>query len=168
MLGVVMMTGIMTVFEMALALTGQSFLLKPEDPYRQGNFSSNELARRDQQILHLIRDPDHLLAIASDNDPSKDFCDHVLVRKDVEIRSHCYEDGAPVQSHACDNARLLGDLIDAVDSQEEKFLNSCALHVPGVQRILLQPDQSPGGYYRLFSCAVTADLTCNFESTRLD
>ena len=35
-LGAVMMTGIMAVLEMGLSLTGQSLLLKPEDPYYQG------------------------------------------------------------------------------------------------------------------------------------
>ena len=55
-MGVVMMTGIMTVVEMGLSLTGQSLLSKPEDPYQQNRLAG----KRDQDMLRLLHNPDDL------------------------------------------------------------------------------------------------------------
>ena len=52
-LGVVMVTGIMAVVEMGLSLTGQSLLLRPDDPYQQ-NLVTQAVGKRDQQMLNLL------------------------------------------------------------------------------------------------------------------
>ena len=52
-LGVVMMTGIMAVFEMGLSIFGQSLILKPLLNSAQKD-SINELKGLDQDLLHLL------------------------------------------------------------------------------------------------------------------
>jgi len=167
-LGVVMMTGIMAVVEMGLSLTGQSLLLKPNNPYQQ-NLLANGVARRDQKMLGLLQDPAHLAAIDAVVNPAKDLCDKVLDRITIEVDSQCYPGGEYVESQACDDARLLGELIDADDPQVEKLPNTCALEVDAVHhRLLLQRDPDPEDSqipYRLFSCVLSDASTCDFESS---
>ena len=166
-LGVVMMTGIMAVVEMGLSLTGQSLLLKPNDPYRQ-NLLTNGVGRRDQKMLGLLQDPAHLAEIDADVNPANDLCDKVLDRITIEVRSQCYPGGDYIQSQACDDARLLGDLVDANDPQVEKLPNACALQVDAMHRLLLQRDPDPEDSqipYRLFSCVLSNASTCDFESS---
>ena len=164
MLGVVMMTGIMAVVEMGLSLTGQSLLLKPNDPYQQ-NLLTNGVGRRDQKMLGLLQDPAHLAAIDSDEDDDKDLCDKVLDRIAIEVRYQCYPGGDYVESQACEEARLLGELVDADDP---KKFPACALQVDSVHRLLLQRDPNPEDSqipYRLFSCVLSGASTCAFESS---
>ena len=164
MLGVVMMTGIMAVVEMGLSLTGQSLLLKPNDPYQQ-NLLTNGVGRRDQKMLGLLQDPAHLAAIDSDEDDDKDPCDKVLDRIAIEVRYQCYPGGDYVESQACEEARLLGELVDADDP---KKFPACALQVDSVHRLLLQRDPNPEDSqipYRLFSCVLSGASTCAFESS---
>ena len=164
MLGVVMMTGIMAVVEMGLSLTGQSLLLKPNDPYQQ-NLLTNGVGRRDQKLLGLLQDPAHLAAIDSDEDDDKDPCDKVLDRIAIEVRYQCYPGGDYVESQACEEARLLGELVDADDP---KKFPACALQVDSVHRLLLQRDPNPEDSqipYRLFSCVLSGASTCAFESS---
>ena len=167
-LGVVMMTGIMAVVEMGLSLTGQSLLLKPNNPYQQ-NLLANGVGRRDQKMLSLLQDPAHLSAIDAVVNPAKDLCDKVLDRITIEVDSQCYPGGEYVESQACDDARLLGGLIDADDPQVEKLPNACALEVDSVHhRLLLQRDPDPEDLqipYRLFSCVLSDAPTCDFESS---
>lgn len=163
-LGVVMMTGIMAVVEMGLSLTGQSLLLNSNDPYRQ-NLLTNGVGKRDQKMLGILQDPAHLAAIDSDEDDDKDLCDKVLDRIAIEVRSQCYPGGEYVESQACDEARLLGDLVDADDP---KKFPACALQVDLVHRLLLQRDPDPEDSqipYRLFSCVLSDTSTCDFESS---
>ena len=166
-LGVVMMTGIMAVVEMGLSLSGQSLLLKPNAPYRQ-NLLTNGVRRRDQKMLGLLQDPTHLAAIDAVDNPAKDLCDKVLDRITIKVNSQCYPGGEYVESQACDDARLLGELVDADDPQVEKLPNACALEVDAVHRLLLQKDPDPEDSqipYRLFSCVLSDASTCDFESS---
>ena len=163
-LGVVMMTGIMAVVEMGLSLTGQSLVLKPNDPYQQ-NLLANGVGRRDQKMLGLLQDPAHLAAIEAVVNPAKDLCDKVLDRITIEVNSQCYPGGEYAQSQACNDARLLGELVDADDP---KKFPACALQVDSVHRLLLQRDPDPEDSqipYRLFSCVLSGASTCAFESS---
>ena len=171
-LGVVMMTGIMAVFEMGLSLTGQSLLLKPDDPYRE-SLVTDKVGVRDQEMLRLLLDSEHLAAIDSDEDPAKDLCDKVLERISIEEGSRCYLDGEYIPSKSCDDARLLGDLKDANDSEIEQLPNACALRSDSLHRMLLQKDPDPEDSlkpipYRLFSCVLPDGKTtvCDFELSR--
>ena len=167
-LGVVMMTGIMAVVEMGLSLSCKSLLLKLNAPYQQ-NLLTYRVRRRDQKMLGLLQDPAHLAAIDAVVDPVKDLCDKVLDRITIEVNSQCYPGGEYVESQACADARLLGELIDADDPQVEKFPNTCALEVDEVHhRLLLQRDPDPEDSqipYRLFSCVLSDASTCDFESS---
>ena len=171
-LGVMMMTGIMAVFEMGLSLTGQSLLLKPDDPYRE-SLVTDKVGVRDQEMLRLLRDSEHLAAIDFDKDPAKDLCDKVLERITVEERSRCYLDGEYIPSESCDNARLLSDLKDANDFQIEQLPNACAIKSDSLHRMILQRDPDPEDSinpipYRLFSCVLPDGkaLACDFELSR--
>lgn len=48
-----MLTGIMAIFEMGLALTGQSLIPPPDDPYLENPLVKNE----DQKLLNILSDP---------------------------------------------------------------------------------------------------------------
>ena len=86
-LGVVMMTGIMAVVEMGLSLTGQSLLLKPDDPYRQ-DFLTKAVGKRDQQMLNLLHDSDDLDAIGRSLE-NAELCDQLLCRSSPSGAASC-------------------------------------------------------------------------------
>ena len=69
-MGVMMMTGIMAIFEMGLSLTGQSLLPNPPDKY----LSSNDMKRLDVELYEYILDKDKS-GIFSDSVSDKGLCD---------------------------------------------------------------------------------------------
>ena len=171
-LGVVMMTGIMAVIEMGLSLTGQSFLLKPDDPYRQ-NLISDAVGIRDQQILNLLRDQDDLDAIGRTLDRAR-LCDQLLCRSSPAGAAHCRsaDNLDPANVLANDAGERFTELSQFTRSgvsppPADSFLaNACALQA-GMHRLLIQPDPTPEVPqipYRLFSCVLDGSSTCIFES----
>ena len=133
-LGMVMMTGIMTVVEMGLSLTGQSMLLKPGDLYQQ-NFVTEAVGKRDQQMLNLLHDQDDLDAIGRSLQGSE-LCDQLTL---VGV-SQPAEDG--FLSNAC--ALQVG------------------MHRLLIQPDPAPVD--PQIPYRLFSCYLAGSSTCELES----
>ena len=173
-LGVVMMTGIMAVLEMGLSLTGQSLLLKPQDPYRQ-NFVTNSVGKRDQQMLNLLYDNDDLYAIGRSLE-SAELCDQLLCRSTPTGVAYCRPASnlVPANAIANDAGERLPELAELTRAgvsppDADGFLsNACALQA-GMHRLLIQPDPSPKNSrfpYRLFSCVLDGSSTCNFESSR--
>ena len=173
-LGVVMMTGIMAVVEIGLALEGQSFLLKPDDPYRQ-NLLSNVVGERDQQILNLLHDNDDLDAIGRSLE-SAALCDQLLCRSTPQGAAYCRPATNLVPANVLANdarerwpglAELTRAGVSPPDANSFVF-NSCALRV-GMHRLLIQPDPNPEDSqipYRLFSCVLDGASKCSFESNR--
>ncbi len=172
-MGVVMMTGIMAVFEMGLSLTGQSILLKPDDPYQQ-NLQSNAVGKRDQQMLNMLHNQDDLNFIGRSLSGS-DLCDQLLCRSSPAGAARCrpVTSSAPANALANDAGERLPGLAELTRSgvsppNVDGFLsNACALQV-GMHRLLIQPDQARirSQYpYRLFSCVLTEGSTCKFESS---
>ena len=53
-LGVLMLSGIMAIFEMGLSLTGQSMLPTPSDAYLQ----DSDLKMSDKRLMELLRNPE--------------------------------------------------------------------------------------------------------------
>ena len=86
-LGVVMMTGIMAVVEMALSLTGQSFLLKPDNLYRR-DLLGNAVGKRDQQVLNLLSNQDDIDAIGRTLE-RPELCDQFLCRSSPAGAAYC-------------------------------------------------------------------------------
>ena len=173
-LGVVMMTGIMAVVEMGLSLTGQSFLLKPDDPYRQ-NLRSDAVGIRDQQILNLLHDQDDLDAVGRSLERAE-LCEQLLCRSSPAGAAYCRPatNLVPANALANDAGERLTGLSQLTRSgvlppPADSFLaNACALQV-GMHRLLIQPDPTPEDPqipYRLFSCVLDGSSTCNFESIR--
>ena len=171
-LGVVMMTGIMAVVEMGLSLTGQSLLLKPDDPYRQ-NLLTKAVGKRDQQMLNLLHDKDDLDAIGRSLERAE-LCDQLLCRSSSAGAASCRLATAsePANALADDAGTRLPDLAALTrvgvspPVADGLFSNSCALQV-GTHRLLIQPDPTPEDSrfpYRLFSCVLDGSSTCNFES----
>ena len=148
-MGVMMLTGIIAIFEMGLSITGQSFLSKPEDAYQ-----SNQI---DQKMLLFLHTPDHIAAIKLD--PSKDLCEKVMNRI-IECKS--------INSPACEEAVFLdnADLDRAEDSRGKKFSGACALQdASRKHRMLLSSDLSKNPQYDLFSCALNGETVCDFEAS---
>ena len=173
-LGMVMMTGIMAVVEMGLSLTGQSLLLKPDDPYRQ-NLLTKAVGKRDQQMLNMLHDTDDLDFIGRSLDGSE-LCDQLLCRSSPGSAAICSPatDTEPANTLADDADQRLSELAELTRSGvyppvSDGFLsNACALQV-GMHRLLIQPDSTPENSripYRLFSCVLDGSGTCSFESNR--
>jgi len=145
-MGAVMMTGIMTVVEMGLSLTGQSLLSKPDDPYQQNRLAG----KRDQDMLRLLHNPDDL------DDLGRSLQGAELCKKLLTVARNA-------------GARFpyLQDLSQAgVASQAEDSDKECILQT-GNYRMLIQPDPAPSDPevpYRLISCVLSRASTCEFDS----
>ena len=171
-LGVVMVTGIMAVVEMGLSLTGQSLLLRPDDPYQQ-NLVTQAVGKRDQQMLNLLHNQEDLDAIGRSLKGSE-LCDQLLCRSSPGGAAGCSPaaGSAPGNVLAVDSDERLPELAELTrvgvsPPAEEGFLsNACALQV-GMHRLIIQPDPIPVDSefpYRLFSCVLADTSTCELES----
>ena len=171
-LGVVMMTGIMAVVEMGLSLTGQSFLMQPEDSYQQ-NMGSSSVGMRDRQMLNMLHNQDDLDAIGRSL-RGVELCDQLLCRSSPSGAASCrpVTDSVPANVLAADAETRLSKLAQLTNSgvsppDVNGFLsNACALQV-GMHRLLIQPGPVSGDSetpYRLFSCVLTQAPTCGVES----
>ena len=133
-MGVVMMTGIMSVVEMGLSLTGPSLLLKPDDPYQQ-----NRLARkRDQDMLWLLHNPDDLDDVGRSLKGSE-LCNKLLaVARNADARFPYLQDLSLAPT------------------------GGCPLQT-GNYRVLIEPDPAPEDPevpYRLISCVLSETSSC--------
>ncbi|WP_226424538.1 hypothetical protein [Synechococcus sp. MU1617] len=133
-MGVVMLTGIMAIFEMGLSLTGQSLLPMPVDSY----FADSSIKESDIALLQSLSDEEKLLVnkktfseLASD--PDYGLCG-ALNQLDVQGWS------------------LIG---------EGYFINGCQLN-RGSRRAIVK--ENPKNSYQLFSCALSGGSDhCSFE-----
>jgi len=165
-LGVVMMTGIMAVIEMGLSLTGQSLVLKPDDPYQQ-NLVLNLVGKRDQQMLNMLHKPSDLDAIGRSLEGAA-LCDQLLCRSSPSASAGCRQATllVPANVLALDARNRLPQLASLTRAGVSSTLSkACALQV-GVHRLLIQPDPNPVDRkfpYRLFSCVTTKTDKCDVE-----
>ena len=133
-MGVVMLTGIMAIFEMGLSLTGQSLLPMPDDSY----FADLSIKESDIALLVSMSDEETLLVdgktfSALVSDPSYGLCG-ALNQLDTKGWS----------------------LID-----EGYFVNGCQLNL-GSRRAIVK--ENPINSYQLFSCALSGGADrCSFE-----
>ena len=153
-LGMVMLSGIMAIFEMGLSLTGQSLLPTPADPY----FADSSMKEIDQALLEFLFDQKKLPVQGVDMAFSE------LVKNDG----------------LCDALNQIDDQLypaqknDWTLVSEGRWINSCQLN-RGSHRAVVKEDaedlQMP---YQLFSCAlsgkdiwedpVSGIYRCSFES----
>ena len=164
-LGVMMMAGIMSVVEMGLSLTGQSLLLKPIDPYQQSFLGSTSVQARDREMLDLLHNQDDLDAIERSLQGSE-LCQQLLCRISTRGLAGCLGTNAVAQD-AESRLSNLGNLSQSgVVAPAGDWSTSCALQ-SGSHRLLIRPDPNPVDKqipYRLFSCVLSGESTCDFES----
>ena len=154
-LGMVMLSGIMAIFEMGLSLTGQSLLPTPADKY----FEDSSLQELDQALLRFLFD-------------QKEIC--------IDKCNNSSE--TPVTKNFSELARDQGlcNALNLIDDEgwtlirEGQWINSCQLN-QGSRRAVVKEDaedlQMP---YQLFSChlsgkdiwedPVSGIRRCSFES----
>ena len=163
-MGVVMMTGIMAIFEMGLSLKGKSLLLKPNDTYQQ-NLKTNAVGLRDKQMLNILHTQSDLNAIGKSLQRSA-LCDELLCRADATpcpIGKFAASDAGSRLPHLSN--MLQGKTPDA----KGPFSNACAL-ADGSHRLLIRLDPAPVNTaipYQLFSCVLSGGSeACDFESSR--
>ena len=142
-MGVVMMTGIMAIFEMGLSLTGQSILPTLPDPY----FSTPQAKALDRDLLKLLADPNDVgLGLRAD-----DLC--AAIRQ-----AYPDPDSSALSLMAIESGRFKHGC-----SVERDFVvdSGTIFH-----RILIHPPDLDAASlpYRLFSCSSDSDNhQCSFE-----
>lgn len=139
-LGVLMLSGIMAIFEMGLSLTGQSMLPTPSDGYLQ----DSDLKMSDKRLMELLSSPDAV---------NQGLANQALCTALVES----YSDQYPGQSAWQADHRMPID--------QGRWIRSCQLN-RGSHRIVIMPPD-PGSSempYKLFSCVLAAGYDqCSFE-----
>ena len=139
-LGVLMLGGIMAIFEMGLSLTGMSMMPTPADIYLQ----DSDLKMTDKRLIELLRNP---------NTVSKGLSSQALCTALVES----YSDQYPGQSAWQADHRMPID--------QGRWIRSCQLN-RGFHRIVIMPPDAGHSHmpYKLFSCMVAAGYDqCSFE-----
>ena len=139
-LGVVMLSGIMAIFEMGLSLMGQSMLPTPPDAYRE----SSEMKLVEKRMIGLLKDRN---AVAQGL-ANQALCDALL------------------QSYAAQyRGESAGEPDGRMPIDQGRWIRSCQLN-RGSHRVLIMPPD-PGQdqkSYKLFSCAlIGGDDRCSFE-----
>ena len=139
-LGVLMLSGIMAIFEMGLSLTGQSMLPTPSERYLQ----ESDLKMSEKQLIELLRNTDVV---------SQGLANQALCTALVES----YSDQYPGQSAWQADHRMPID--------QGRWIRSCQIN-RGSHRIVIMPPDPRDSYmpYKLFSCILAAgNDQCLFE-----
>ena len=139
-LGLLMLSGIMAIFEMGLSLTGQSMIPTPTDPYLQ----RADMKLADKNFLTLLHDRNAV----SQGLTSKALCNALIQSYSVQN---------PEQSSWQSDNRM------PIDKGE--WIRSCQLF-RGSHRIVIMPPDPGHSHmpYQLFSCALDGgNDQCSFE-----
>ena len=139
-LGLLMLSGIMAVFEMGLSLTGQSMTPTPPDPY----LKNPDIKLADKKILELLKDRNAV----SQGLTSQALCSALIQSYSVQN---------PEQSPWRSDNRMPID--------EGEWIRSCQLN-RGFHRIVIMPPDPGHSYlpYQMFSCILDAGYDqCSFE-----
>ena len=143
-MGVMMLTGIMAVFEMGLSLTGQSLLPVPPDAY----FLNGSMKTRDSTLLDAVSDEQTFLDVENEktfsdlaSDASVGLCDALKYIEDEEW------------------SRIRNGEAD------DYFVGSCQLIREGAHRTIIRDNDGDSEMpYQLFSCALgSGESSCSFE-----
>ena len=172
-LGVVMMTGIMAIFEMGLSLTGKSPFFDPLPLEEQQN-SMKELKELDKTILRLLYQDHEVTELDPIGSPkatpplkSSALCDQVMCR--INGTNPCLGEESGVNT----SMESLKEIAQASSSPLDVLSGSCALGLGKKYRFLIHSDSQidVNFPYRLFSCALKYEgiepdlIYCNFESS---
>jgi len=144
-MGVVMLTGIMAIFEMGLSLTGQSLLPIPADPYA----SDSSMKELDNTLLEFLFDQKKLKVL-------------------VEVDGVEQEVEKAFSAVASDQG-LCGALNQIDDEgwtliREGRWINSCQLNQGSHRAVVKENSNDVQMPYQLFSCALSGgNDRCSFE-----
>ncbi|MDB4653862.1 hypothetical protein OAE35_03070 [Synechococcus sp. AH-551-E02] len=138
-LGVAMLAGIMTIFEMGLALTGQSLMPSPTDAY----LSDPNVKQMDQKLLGLLNNP-------------------ARIAQGLEGTVLCSAMNLAYKTQYSKSANPWVE--DSRPPINTAWLNSCVMN-DGSHRVLISPDLvNPSIPYQFYSCVVdVSDDRCSFE-----
>ena len=148
-MGVVMLTGIMAIFEMGLSLTGQSLLPIPADLYA----SDSSMKELDNTLLEFLFDQKKL---------------KVLVLVNVNGLDQQQEVEKTFSAVAADQG-LCGALNQIDDEgwtliREGRWINSCQLNQGSHRAVVKENSNDVQMPYQLFSCALSGgNDRCSFE-----
>lgn len=149
-LGVAMLAGIMAIFEMGLALTGNSLLRSPQDPYLSNSTAQSE----DRRWLSLLADAGVVDRIRGTTGVS--LCDEL---------DAVYTERWVVTPWSRDTVRM--------PVIEGAWAGSCLMN-RGLHRVIVQPpDPTDTGYlaskYSFYSCILQGgNDRCPFESVEVE
>ena len=147
-MGVVMLTGIMAIFEMGLSLTGQSLLPTPPDPY----FSDSSMKASDITLLEFLFDQKKLKVWDEVDD----------VKQEVEKTF-----SAVVSDQRVVSDQPLCVALNQIDDEgwsKGLWINSCQLTQGSHRRIVKENSDDGQMPYQLFSCALSGgNDRCSFE-----
>ena len=143
-LGVMMLTGIMAIFEMGLSLTGQSLLPVPSDAY----FLDDSMKTRDSILLEAINDEQTFLDVENEKTFS-DLASDANVGLCGALKYIEDEDWSRIRSGEAD----------------DYFAGSCQLIREGNHRTIIRENDGDSEMpYQLFSCALgSGESSCSFE-----
>ena len=159
-LGVVMMTGIMAIFEMGLSLNGQSFVLKPLLAPAQNN-SINELKQIDKNVLLLLFKEHEVLGLDPLGSPKgsplkgSSLCTQVMCR--IKRQSFCLGEVSDTGQPLPPPLDSLRGLVQSENSPSGQWSNSCVLEMGKKYRFLIRSDSQPDEDfpYYLYSCSLS-------------
>ena len=146
-LGVAMLTGIMAIFEMGLALTGNSLLPSPQDPY----LINTDVKDEDKQWLTLLADEAVRVQLGSSG--GSQLCDAL-----TDTYTERYVADGETFPWVRDDINM--------SESDEPWLRTCMLN-QGDHRVIVRPPVVPNGVdssFDLFSCVLQGGSDrCPFE-----
>ncbi len=134
-LGVMMLSGIMAIFEMGIALTGRSPISALPDAY----FSNDQAKTLDKNLLVLLLNDD-------------------LVPKGLEGSLLCDQ---LKFFYKIENPEEVNLWIEDTKMPSDNWSGSCVMN-NGAYRVFVRPNNSTSSY-QLYSCLIKDDFICPFE-----
>ena len=167
-LGVMMLTGIMAMFEMAMSFNAQQIQFRPP----QDSYSGSTSQQADRDLLRLLNQDDLLVSLGSNGVPwtGSDLCDQLRCRFNPVAQSDC--EGTNAFDKDLFDLSPLKQYQRSADttSNADELRGACAL-ASGAHRVLVVPNPSTDPAvleqepYRLYSCQTGGQQTeCLFET----
>ena len=167
-LGVLMLTGIMAMFEMAMSFNTQQIQFSPP----QDSYSGSTYQQADRDLLRLLSQDNLLLTLGNNGAPlsGTDLCDQLRCRFNPVAQEDCK--GANAYDKQMFEFSPLKRYARSVDttSNSAELRGACAMAL-GQHRVLVVPNASQdplgraGEPYRSYACVMGEQQTeCLFET----
>ena len=167
-LGVLMLTGIMAMFEMAMSFNAQQMQFRPPTD----SYSGSTYQQADRDLLRLLVKKDLLLTLSNEGAPwsGTALCDQLRCRFNPLAGEDCK--GANAYDEKMFGSSPLKTYAKSVDTRSDsaELSGACAM-ASGQHRVLVVPNASHdrlgrvGEPYRSYSCVIGEHETeCPFET----